>query len=389
MELNSYFTDFLQEIRPTYDQRQDLITGHRTLRERLLADESLAPIIVSIFLQGSYRRGTAIRPKGGKRSDVDLVVVTRLNEQDYPNPEDAMKQFVPFLEKYYAGKYQLQGRSIGIELSYVDLDLVITSAPSETEVNILQSASVNTLDSLEDTNDWRLSQLWVPLDERTRISHSLVQNRLDAASRGTEWQLSPLRIPDRHARTWEDTHPLCQIQWTRDKNKACNTHYINVVKAIKWWRRVKHSTPKYPKGYPVEHLIGACCPDGISSVAEGITRTLEVIVQNYHSCAHLLGMAPDLRDHGVPGHNVFKRVTGEEFAEFYDQVCIAAVIAREALATKTVDESAQKWRELFGDKFPLPPGGSGDQGAIPTPPTTPGGFTERKRVSTISRGRFA
>ncbi len=64
MELPTYFTRFLKEIRPTEKQREKCKTGHQTLRDRLDEDTNLKPILVSTFLQGSYRRATAVRPKG-------------------------------------------------------------------------------------------------------------------------------------------------------------------------------------------------------------------------------------------------------------------------------------------------------------------------------------
>ena len=51
MELSTYFTKFLKEIRPTQNQKDDCKTGHQTLRDRLHADEGLKPILVSTFLQ--------------------------------------------------------------------------------------------------------------------------------------------------------------------------------------------------------------------------------------------------------------------------------------------------------------------------------------------------
>ena len=162
MELPWYFRDFLREIRPTSNQHANSITGHQTLRERLLVDGDLTPLIVSTFLQGSYRRATAVRPKGDRRSDVDVIVVTKLSEAEY-TPEAALDLFVPFLNKHYKGKWHLQGRSFGIELAYVDLDLVITSAPSESEIGILKSASVTAFESPDDVDDWRLVKSWIPI----------------------------------------------------------------------------------------------------------------------------------------------------------------------------------------------------------------------------------
>src|ERR1700720_4360287 len=112
MELSSHFLDFLTAIRPTATQKEDYKKGHKTLRDRLNSDDKLAKILVSDFLQGSYRRATAIRPVGEKRPDVDVIVVTNLPKTE--NPTTAMNRFLPFLDKYYAEKYHFQDRCIAI-----------------------------------------------------------------------------------------------------------------------------------------------------------------------------------------------------------------------------------------------------------------------------------
>lgn len=385
MELPTYFSDFLQEIRPTPNQKEDSITGHRTLTKRLLEDEDLSKIIVSTFLQGSYRRATAVRPKGDSLSDVDVVVVTLLDENKF-TPQQAMNVFKPFLEKHYKSKYEFRGRSIRIKLSYVELDLVITSAPAEAEARMLKSASVTTEDSLEDLqdlNDWKLAPSWVALAERSMPG---AMARMEVAKKEAEWKLSPLRIPDREAQEWDDTDPLEQIKWTWAKNSACNKHYVNVVKALKWWKRVNHETPKYPKGYPLEHLIGDCCPSEITSVAAGVTLTLETIAEKYRAYA-LSEQAPPLKDHGVD-HNVFHRITGADFAEFHAQVCDAAAIARRALDADTVRKSAGEWCKLFGSKFPEPPPEDNDNGGTGSSPKS-GGYTPRAEQTSIGGRRYA
>ena len=73
MQLPSSFKQFLADIRLTSNMRQDVITGHKTLRGRLLSDEGVKNLIVSTFLQGSYRRATAVRPIRNTRADVDIV----------------------------------------------------------------------------------------------------------------------------------------------------------------------------------------------------------------------------------------------------------------------------------------------------------------------------
>lgn len=179
----------------------------------------------------------------------------------------------------------------------------------------------------------------------------------------------------REAEKWDKTHPLEQIRWTVEKNKNCNTHYINVVKALKWWRKTQYPDMKHPKSYPLEHFIGDCCPDDIKSVAEGVVLTLENIVSQYTN-------KPFLADRGVPEHDVFARITDEEYSDFYDTVCDAAKIAREAFDCEELYDSVCKWRELFGNEFPPAP--------KPLKSNSSTGFTTRTEKSVaIPEGRFA
>lgn len=351
MKLPTYFADFISDIRPDEEDLKEFRKAHTDLRKWLMEDPKLSAIIISTFLQGSYKRGTAIRPKEGEKGDVDVVVVTTI-DKDTVTPDDAIKMFIPFVERHYKGKYVIQGRSIGIVLDRVALDLVVTAAPSQAEQTVLKSASFSEDTTLEDDD--------------------LLQK---IAREQPQWKLEPLYIPDRDAKRWVPTDPLRQIQETKDKNARCNGYYLDVVKAIKWWRQ-SFSKPEYPKGYPVEHLVWSCCPDGIDSVADGVTLTLEAIVRTHST-------KPFLRDHGVPEHDVMKRVTAEEYALFYSKVQEAAALARAALDEPDTEKSAKAWFKLFGEPFPAYGGGNGNNGG--GSPTT-GGFTPRTQPSRIEGG---
>jgi len=381
VELKTAFASFLRDIRPTENQRADLQTGHKTLRDRLNADADLKGCVVSDFLQGSYRRSTAIRPKGDRRSDVDIIVVTKLSEDEHTPGEAIDDLFRPFLDKYYKGKWEPQGRSIGIELSYVELDLVITSAPSEAEIGILKSQAVTSDDGLEEAKDWRLNGSWIALDSRER---SDARTLLGKAEQEEEWKAQPLRIPDSVAKVWEPTHPLAQIAWTRDKNARTDGHFVNVVKAIKWWRVENYQEPKHPKGFPLERLIGEHCPDGVASIAEGVVTTLERIVSQYAALVQV-GGKPRLPDYGVSTHDVFKRISADDFAKFFEQAKAGANLARRAFDSQDRMESGHLWRELFGGKFPAPPKSSGgDSGE-----SNGGGYTPPTGPAVPGSGRFA
>lgn len=368
LPLVSHFNDFLKNIRLTENQVSELKTAHETLRSRLENDEDLKSIIVGTFLQGSYKRSTAVKPRNGNRSDVDIIIVTNLDKESV-TPEEALDNFEIFLEKYYSGKYRKQGRSWGIEMSHVDLDVVPTSAPSEIEA---QSAGNQFIKS-----DYTVESLgYNPFEtaETSSVNRLIFEasSMFQKSAENTVWKEEPLYIPDREAEIWEKTHPLEQIRWTIEKNKNCNGHYINVVKALKWWRKIKFIGVKHPKSYPLEHFIGDCCPDGIQSVAEGITLTLEKIVSQYF-------FKPYLSDRGVPEHDVFARVSEDEYEAFYKDVTEVAAIAREAFDSTDVSLAVIKWREIFGSEFPEPPKSSSNSS-----------FTPRTHDSgNLTGGRFA
>lgn len=324
MDLPTYFADFLLRIRPSGEMRDTFKQAHTKLRQLLLKDTRLADIIIGTFLQGSYRRATAICPVDGKRSDIDIAIVTKFNKREY-DPKQALSEFKPFLQQHYGGAWGSNSRSLHVtdaDLD-VDLDLVITSAPAESEVGMLSK----------------------------QICVSASTSKEHGSEARTLWKLSPLEIPDQVADRWQQTHPLAQIAWTIDKNRKTRGHYVNIVKALKWWRRTTTGFPVQPKSYPFEHFIGFCCPDGVSTIAMGIAQTLETIVRRFEGTARS-GEIPFLPGHGLPSQNVFAKVAVLDFQQFLDHVKQASDLANHALKAPTVAESARRWRVLFGDAFP-------------------------------------
>lgn len=107
-----------------------------------------------------------------------------------------MNLFVPFLEKHYKDKYRIQGRSIGISLSYVDLDIVPTSAPSESETGVLQDEAIISEYTIEDFQQKLLTK---------SFSNALLESTYNIFCRSDsqpQWKSEPLLIPDREAEKW-------------------------------------------------------------------------------------------------------------------------------------------------------------------------------------------
>lgn len=372
MELPSYFEDFLPLISPTKRQKEVMIKEHTKLRELLMADEQLKMVLLSTFIQGSQRRFTAIQGSREHPCDVDVVAVTNLPRSP-TTAQHAHRIFQPFLEKHYKGQYEAQNRSWCITVDpEVKIDLVPTSEPDSVKLREAVLAK-----GLHD---------WDPNGSTTIKKalgiQSLTEASLEEARRDKDWQKSePLWIPDRTLRIWEKTHPLSLIGWTGEKNEACNGHFGHVVKVIKWWRRHMEPLPKYPKGYPLEHVIGDCCPSGIKSIAEGVVATFAEIASRYTNDA-AFRRTPFLPARGVsdPQVDVMRRVTGDDFAGFHAKVVAAGQTARAALDAKDIQESAQLWARLLGPLFPKPPE---DRVKVT------GGYTPPQEPAKPREGRFA
>ena len=107
-------------------------------------------LLLVLSYRGSYRRSTSSKTQNGNKSDVDVIVVTKLDSEEF-TPEEALDLFVPFLEKHYKDKYRIQGRSIGISLKVMlILDIVPTSAPGESETGVLQDEAIISEYTIED-----------------------------------------------------------------------------------------------------------------------------------------------------------------------------------------------------------------------------------------------
>lgn len=335
MELATHFDDFRIKTQPDDRQRRCMADEHIKLRERLAQAPELRGVLLGTFIQGSQRRATSLRGSRTHPCDVDVVAVTNLPRSRF-TAAYAHKLFQPLLERYYSGKYEAQDRSWCLRVdAEVTLDLVPTSEPDSVQIK-------------EAVRSNKALGGWSPTFQA--LAEAVVVEARDTS----DWdRTDPLWIPDRTLQIWERTHPLFLIAWTARKNKACNGHFAHVVKAVKWWKREVQTTPKYPKGYPLEHIVSECCPDTLTSVADGLTRSLEAIALTYRGHASRQE-APFLQARGIPERqNVLRRLEGVDFARFHAHVEAAARLARMALDSRDSNQSATLWRQLLGSEFPL------------------------------------
>lgn len=288
MELEELFRKFISNIEPSETHRKEAIAGHKTLRERLESDEQVSGNLREIFLSGSYRRHTAVKPI----KDVDIFVV--LNAE-----EGSARKTLQWLEKTlgrvgYKTKTEPQRRSIRVDLSYVTMDVVPSLAP----------------DGLE------------------RV----------------------LKIPSRHEDKWISSHPKKHIDYTTDQNQqSCDERFVPTIKIMKWWRSYQMPKVKHPKGFFLECLCGEHMNLKSKSYARAFVSILEGMYAIYGKTP---APVPIISDPGLPQQSITTGMTSAEFSNFMNLIRKCLPKAKAALAADTVKESVALWQEVFGPEFP-------------------------------------
>ena len=361
MNCKSNFNDYISNINIQQYVKDELREKYEILVGRL-KQEPIGKHIIATFLQGSMARDTAVKAIPPDKADIDIVIVTDfiwtndLNNID-PNkktPDQALNAFRDFLNKYYKDKWRKQGRSLGIEMSNCCIDLVPTALPSVTMQEALREMFSN------DTNYFK---------EFLNESYSS-DKLISFARKNSKWKDEYLMIPDRAAKKWDKTHPLEQITWADEKHRATNYTYKKLVRALKWWNNNFVNVDNM-KSYPLEYFIGKCTENDES-------LSLEIAVYKVlNRMATYSTRKPWMPDIGVPEHDVFARLSEENYQDFIIIVKKTLDIASKAYFEENKTESSKLWQKIFGKEFPVYDS--------PSPQ-----FTERKEPSSVNtEGRFA
>lgn len=315
--LNGLFNQFLGNIEPDEKTTEDAIKAHEPVRDWLANHDTFGGAHVETILAGSYRRRTSVTPI----KDVDIVVICEASEYDPRNPRKLLNKLKAALDdnKKYKTRTTPRRRSIQIELERIDLDIVPT----------------------------------VALNGKDR----------------------PLLIPDRDVSVWFDTNPKAHVLWTQELNAATKAdesdrgRFVPLVKMAKWWRREHLGARRHPKGHMVELIAGynhdTRARDWADVYIAWVDRTI-----NSLGMYRKLGSLPQFADPGLPGHTIKTGMEVEDFNRFYDQLLKTLPISQRArdLASSDLESSARLWRQIFGDKFPLPDDSRNSAGGPVLPP---------------------
>lgn len=320
--LNSLFSTFLSNIEPDVDMRAEAIDAHESVREWLANHKTFGAVHVETFLAGSYRRKTSVTPI----KDVDIVVVCTMSEYDPHDPKKVLTKLKAALDdnKKYKTRTTPRRRSIQIELSRIDMDIVPTVAPDGTD--------------------------------------------------------EPLLIPDRDVTQWFRTNPKGHIAWTQKLNADTRSgendkgRFVPLVKMARWWKSEQLRSKRHPKGHMMELMAGCYHDPDTRDWADVFIAWVERTVTALKPFRDA-EIVPVFSDPGLPGETIKTGMELKDFTRFYDALELTLPKATRArdLAATDMKASAKLWREIFGHAFPMPddddPKRATPTGAAPSAPS--------------------
>ena len=303
MTPNSRFLELLRDIEPSTTTKYNSARAHSRVRDALMGDGKFGPRAERIFLGGSYRRDTAIRPRQ-KNGSLD-------------RPD-------------------------------IDIYVVVDVAPYETTPSAEVEALYAALDRTRQT-------LGITKLKRNRVSLSISMHRADLdVSVLLERQFDNLyRIGNRETEEWYRTDPEAHTSWSSEQNARFSGRFKPMTKLVKWARRENPTRYKHPKSFVIESFLAANLDKIETHYGKLFHAYCGAFVDAYFT-QRLLGTCPWINDPAVPGQNLLEGVGGADFSAYYDKIKRHRDDAALALAEEDQDQATTYWRRIFGSRFPAP-----------------------------------
>ena len=337
MTPNARFTEFISDITPSQTTVTNSQRAHQGVSKALLNDKEFKNKVKRVFLGGSYRRSTAIRPRtkqgSTERPDVDLYVVVDGSPWDSDPAE--------LIDELYAA------------LNRARKDLGITSI------------------------------------KRNRCSIALSMTKADLdTSILLERQFDNLyRIGNRNTGEWYETDPEEHTNWSAKQNARCSRRFNPMTRMVKWARRHNRTVSRHPKSFALEAFIAPYIDEDEANYGQLFHDWCQSFLDAY-DLNRQLRLCPKLEDPAVSGGDILAGVTSDEFCAYFDKITKHRDDAAKALAEDDQDKATEYWRRIFGERFPKPRlAGSSTKRAAAT--MSPLSFTDRTAAPTTRPAKFA
>lgn len=305
-----YFADnFLALSREDKRKYQKQIDNLKTTLTKAINEDDSGLGVTNIKQAGSWRKGTALKPRDGADLDIDLIIYLNVDEAGRTDMEKLHERLIKLLLKAYPNKkredFPPSKKTVGIEFrtSGLDVDLVPV----------------------------------VPIER----------------PEGHVWQ------PEQGGTGSFTTSPDGQLDFIRDM-KNTDAKFASTVRLLKRWRNIAEleDFSSFTLELIAAHLVNG--GGATLSLEEGLLRALLYIVQSRLkesiSFNGAIGTCSDIHlvniyDPTNNDNNVTSRMTEAVRAEIVGEAERAAEFINRASAKRHITQVLDNWRKVLGPNF--------------------------------------
>lgn len=267
------------------------------------------------------------------------------------------------LHEYLTEEYRIPDQSVFIQGSYAngtavkpadkdgeyDLDIVAVCADADTSA---EAAIRNLTDVLSENKDL------AERIERNKTGRPCVRLRYAREEAGFGFHVdvtpartgqlgAPLDVPVRGYEDWRATDPLGYTRWCLETQPQ---QFRRNVRFLKRWRDVHHDGSI--ASIVLQVLVARHTPLHVKDDAESIVTVLAGMQQQLAPYAN---SSPVISNPVLPGEDLADRWKDGDYQAFLGELAEALDLAHRALISGDAEESYSLWQKLFGAGFPAAP----------------------------------
>lgn len=296
MTIQDRFSRFLANVDLDQGRKDRIASAVSRLVDFCRNDASIRQYTPHIFYQGSYANGLAIKPARAREEyDVDLVILMSL-----PNPTAATRALDWFQDRL-ATDADYRGR--------------IIQKDKCVRLNYAGDFHVDVVPAHRKTDDAGVIQI-------------------------------PSRTHD-----WQDSHPKGFTAWCQQQDRRTANDFSRAVRMLKRWRDITGSARTSVPSIIFTTLLGPRIPASPRTNPDALVIASTLNTLNQYLVAN--PYKPPVSNPSLPAENLAASWTQTEYSAFQGQIAAATALALSAYNATDELTGARRWRQLFGDDFPI------------------------------------
>jgi len=295
MELTAYFDDFTKKVVNINASRLEKLKEKIDVIKRFVKENDLLKdFIIELVPQGSYRHKTIIKPaKDNKEFDADVLIQMKLNNE---------WEYKEYIENIYS---EFRGNNNFRDIVHRKTRCVTLDYKSDFHIDLVPLLEIN-------------QEFFIT----NRISNEI-----------------------------EKTNPFEYTEWLLEKNNCAKNHLIKVIRLFKYLRDIKENFQV--KSILLNTLLGTRI-EGHENVEDfrNLPTALFTTFNRLNNFLQNNPLMPTINNPTLSSENFNRHWDQGIYENFRNKIKLYCEKVTDAFNETEKEKSIEKWKGVFGDKFP-------------------------------------